>query len=101
MIYQIDGNGWLLFSAFQQGLRENLSWVFVLVQENAFSQRFPFKANRKGVGSSEKRYLRSLKYPSVYVRMTEYFERFQYFNFETNFLEKVSPFQKTGVPCFS
>ena len=25
-------------------------------------------------------------------------ERFQYFNFETNFLEKANRFQKTGVP---
>ena len=32
--------------------------------------------------------------------ITEYFERFQYFNFETNFLN-VNPLQKTGVPLFS
>ena len=30
--------------------------VFVLIQENAFSLRSHFKANRKGIGSSEKRY---------------------------------------------
>ena len=29
------------------------------------------------------------------------FERFQYFNFEANFLENKSLFQKTGVPFFS
>ena len=30
--------------------------------------------------------------------ITGNFERFQYFNFETNFLKNVNPFQKTGVP---
>ena len=29
------------------------------------------------------------------------FECFQYFNFETNFLENENVFQKTGVPFFS
>ena len=29
------------------------------------------------------------------------FERFQYFNFETDFLENENLFQKTGVPFFS
>ena len=28
------------------------------------------------------------------------FERFQYFNFETDFLENENLFQKTGVPVF-
>ena len=28
--------------------------------------------------------------------MTQNFEPFQYFNFETNFLKKSNPFQKTG-----
>ena len=30
--------------------------------------------------------------------ITGNFERFQYFNFETNFLKNVNPIQKTGVP---
>ena len=29
------------------------------------------------------------------------FEHFQYFNFETDFLENENLFQKTGVPFFS
>ena len=29
------------------------------------------------------------------------FELFQYFNFETNFLENENVYQKTGVPFFS
>ena len=32
---------------------------------------------------------------------TQNFERFQYFNFETDFLEKKNFFQKTGVQFFS
>ena len=31
----------------------------------------------------------------------KHFERFQYFNFETNFLENENLFQKIGVPFFS
>ena len=31
-----------------------------------------------------------------YVTLTQNFEPFQYFNFETNFLKKSNPFQKTG-----
>ena len=33
-----------------------------------------------------------------YVTISESFKRFQYFNFETNFLENESLFQKTGAP---
>ena len=36
-----------------------------------------------------------------YVTISESFKRFQYFNFETNFLENENLFQKTGVPFFS
>ena len=36
-----------------------------------------------------------------YVTITENFKRFQYFNFETDFLENENLFQKTGVPFFS
>ena len=35
------------------------------------------------------------------VTITGNFERFQYFNFETDFLEKENLFQKTGVKFFS
>ena len=37
----------------------------------------------------------------VYVTISGNFERFQYFNFETDFLENYNLFQKTGVPFFS
>ena len=33
-----------------------------------------------------------------YVTISESFKRFQYFNFETNFLENENLFQKTGAP---
>ena len=35
----------------------NFEMVFVLTQENAFSQGFRFKANRKRIGFSAKRYI--------------------------------------------
>ena len=34
----------------------------------------------------------------MYVAVIGKFERFQYFNFETNFLENKNLFQKTAVP---
>ena len=34
------------------------------------------------------------------MRISKRFKRFQYFNFETNFLENESLIQKTGVPFF-
>ena len=36
-----------------------------------------------------------------YVIISESCKRFQYFDFEENFLEKENLFQKTGVPFFS
>ena len=36
-----------------------------------------------------------------YVTMSEIFEHFQYYNFETGFLENGNFFQKTGVQFFS
>ena len=36
-----------------------------------------------------------------YVTISESYKRFQYFNFDTNFLENENFFQKTGVPFFS
>ena len=34
------------------------------------------------------------------VKISENFERFQYFNFETDFLENKNPTKKTKVPIF-
>ena len=53
-VHQIDSkNEWLLLSV---TFTEKLELVFVLTFENAFSQSFHFKANRKSIGSSKKRY---------------------------------------------
>ena len=48
-IHQLERNEWLLVSAFQQGLRQKL--ISILTQENGFSLRFHFKANRKSIAS--------------------------------------------------
>ena len=51
---QIDSkNDWLLLSV---TVTAKLELVFVLTFENAFSKSFHFKANRKSIGSSKKRY---------------------------------------------
>ena len=66
-----------------------------------------FKANRESIGSSKKWYQDFQNNPSFqrsacfYVAISGNFKRFQYSNFETDFLENGSLFQKTGVPFFS
>ena len=81
--------------------------VFVLTQENVFAQRFHFKANRKSMGSSKKRYYVFLnsspfeRLPCFYMTLTENFERFQYLDFETNFLKNGNLIQKIGISFLS
>ena len=54
VIHQINSkNEWLFLSA---SFTAKFELVFVLTLENNFSQRFHFKANRKSIGSSKKRY---------------------------------------------
>ena len=81
-----------LFSKFYANI-----WVgFCLSTRKHFSQRFHFKANRKSINSSKKWYQKFSKYPPFersacfYVTISGSFERFQYLNFETDFL-------KTGI----
>ena len=84
-------------------------WVgFVLTLENAFSQRFHFEANRKSIDSSKKNGARDFqdnppfkRSACFYVTISGNFDRFQYFNFEPDFLENENLFQKTVVPFFS
>ena len=71
--------------SFRQLLRHNFKLVSTSTQENLFSQRFHFKANRKIIGSSKKWYQALLLF---YMKITENFECFQYFNFET-FVKKL------------
>ena len=94
VIHQIDSkNEWLL-------LPPKFGLVFVLTLENAFSWRFHFKANRKSIGSSTKRYQGFQNSPPFersacfYETISEHFKRFQWFIF----LESENLFQKTGVP---
>ena len=54
VIHQIDSkNEWLLLS---ESFTAEFGLVFVLTLESAFSWRFHFKANRKSIGFSKKRY---------------------------------------------
>ena len=84
-----------------------LELVFVLTFGNAFSKGFYFKTNRKSIGSSKNSTRDFQNSPlfersvCFYVTISESFKRFQYFNFETNFLENENLFQKTGVLLFS
>ena len=77
-----------------------LELVSVLTFENLFSQSFHFKTNRKSMGSSKKRYQGFQNSPPFersacfYLTICESFKRFQYFNFETNFLKKTKTFFK-------
>ena len=53
MIHQVDSkNEWLLLSL---TFTAKVKLVFVLTFENAFSESFHFKANRKSIGSFKKR----------------------------------------------
>ena len=78
--------------------------VFILTQKNALSWRFQFKANRKSIGSSEKRYKELSKQPSVWeigmLLCNNSWKCFQYSNFEKTFLKSENLFKKTGEPFF-
>ena len=85
MIHQVGSkNEWLLLSV---TFTAKLDLVFVLTFENGtrdFQNSSPFERSA-----------------CFYVTISESFKRFQYFDFETNFLENENLFQKTGVPSFS
>ena len=89
-IHQVDSkNEWLLLSV---TFTAKLQLVFVLTFENAFSQSFHFKVNRKRIGSSKngtRDFQNTLPFERsscFYVTISESFKRFQYFNFEKLFL---------------
>ena len=77
---------------------------FSTLNENLFSQRFHFKTNRKNKSSSTTAFQNSpifQKLACFYVTIKGNFQRFQYFNFETNFLEtKRKPFSKNWSTAF-
>ena len=71
-------------------------WVgFCLNTGKRLSKRFHFNANKKSIGSSKTspQFERSACF---YVTINENFKRFQYFNFETDFL----PFSKNWNTVF-
>ena len=81
--------------------------VFVLTLENAFLRGFIFKSTERAqvlLKNGTRDFQNSPPFERsacFYVTVSESFKRFQYFNFETNFLENENLFQKTGVPFFS
>ena len=86
---------WLLLSA---SFTAKFGLVFVLTLENAFSQRFHFKANRKSISSFGTRDFQNSppfeRSAYFYVTTSGNFKRFQHFNFEIDFLENENLFQK-------
>ena len=82
--------------------------IFVLTQENVFSWRFHFRANRKGIGSNNgtRDFQTSRQFPyersaCLYVTISGNFECSHCCNFEINFLKNENLFQKTGLTFFS
>ena len=80
--------------------------VWLLILENAFSQRFHFKANGKSIGSSKKQYQGFSKESSVcntgmfLCDNQQKFWTFLYFKFEKDFLEKENLFSRHWSTVF-
>ena len=78
--------------------------VLVLTQENAFVSKSTEKAQDLLKNCTRNYFQNSYpleKSACFYVTITENFERFQYFNFKSNFPEIENHFQKVGVMFFS
>ena len=94
--------------SFQQSFTAKFGLVFVLTLENAFSYRFHFIKATEGTEILLKNGTRYFQNSSPFkksacfcVKISGNFERFQYLNFETGFLESKNLFQKIGVSFFS
>ena len=103
--HHIDSeNEWLLLSA---SFTAKLGLVFVLTLENALFRNFILKPTERAqllLKKAPRDFQNSPPFQRsacFYVTISESFKRFQYFNFETDFLENENLFQKTGVPFFS
>ena len=74
--------------------------VFILTLENAFSQRFHFQATERAqviLKNGTRNFQNSPSFERsacFYVTISENFEHFHYFNFETDFLENENFFKK-------
>ena len=105
VIHQIGSkNEWLLLLV---AFTAKLELLFVLTFKNAFFRVFilkPIEIAQVLLKNCTRDFQNSPPFERsacFYVTISESFKRFQYFNFETNFLENENLFQKTGVPFFS
>ena len=105
VIHQIDSkNVWLLPSA---SFTANCGFVFVLTLENAFFGGFILKPTERVsvlLKSGSRDFQNSPPFERsayFYVKISGKFKCFQYFNFETDFLENENLFQETGGLFFS
>ena len=77
--------------------------VCVLTLENAFPERFHFKANRRSIDflkSGTNDFQNSPEFKRLaclHLTISGKFKGFQYFNFEKDFLKNENLFQKTGA----
>ena len=105
MIHQIDSqNEWVLLPA---SFMAKFELVFVLTMENDFFRGFILKPTERAqvlLKNGTRDFQNSPPFERsacFYVTISESFKRFQYFNFETDFLENENLFQETGTPVFS
>ena len=105
-IHQIDSkNEWLLLSAC---FTVKFGLVFVLtIWKTLFLRGFVFKPTERALvflKNGTRDFQNSPPFERsacFHVTISENFEYFQYFNFETDFLENENFFPKTGAPFFS
>ena len=102
MIHQIDSkNEWLLLSVTFTAKPE---LVFVSTFENRALILKPAERAYVLLKNDTRDFQNSPPFERsacFYVTISESFKRFQYFNFETNFLDNEDLFQKTAVPFFT
>ena len=90
-----------------QVLLQNLGWFLSEHWETPFLRGFILKPTERAIillQNSTRDFQNSPPFERsacFYVTISGNFERLQYFNYETNFLENENLFQKTGVPFFS
>ena len=90
-----------------QVLRQNLGWFLSEHWDTLFLRGFNLKPTERAMillQNGTRDFQNSPLFERsacFYVTISGNFERLQYFNYETNFLENENLFQKTGVPFFS
>ena len=91
----------------EQLLRQNLSWFLSQHMKTLIFRGFILKPTKTASVLPKNGTTDSQNSPPFdrsacfYVTITGNFERFQYSNFQTNYLKNENLFQKTGVPFFS